>query len=70
MNNRYELTIEGMHCGSCVRRVREALIGLGAEDVVVELGRAEASALSAEELADAVTALGFEVVSTTRRDVS
>lgn len=37
-----ELNIEGMHCGACVRRVKEALEGVSGVSVrEVELGRAE-----------------------------
>jgi copper chaperone CopZ len=35
------LTIDGMHCGGCVRRVTAALGGVdGASDVTVEVGSA------------------------------
>ncbi|MCC7070989.1 MAG: heavy-metal-associated domain-containing protein [Deltaproteobacteria bacterium] len=61
----FTLTIEGMHCGNCVRRVKTALEAVDGVTVgAVEVGRATGS-LDPEEtttqaLADAVTRVGFK----------
>lgn len=67
---RIELSIDGMHCGGCVRRVTGALGGLEVEELQVEVGRA--SFLSEDEeilerARQAVTALGFQVKKVERR---
>jgi copper chaperone len=59
-----KLTIEGMHCGGCVRRVTVALQGVkGVELGPVEVGSAEMTfhpeQASAEEIAAAVNRIGF-----------
>jgi copper chaperone CopZ len=61
-----ELTIDGMHCGGCVRRVTLALQKVeGIEDgtVHVEAGSAslnyDAEKASQQEIVDAVNAIGF-----------
>jgi len=63
MSTRYSLSIEGMHCGACVRRVHHALTEAGAVEVTVAVGKAEATVegLSEEELRRAVHDLGFAV---------
>jgi copper chaperone CopZ len=63
MTIRYSLTIEGMHCGACVRRVQHALTEAGAVDVTVAVGKAEATAddVLEAELRRAVEDLGFPV---------
>lgn len=39
---RFQLQIEGMHCGSCVRRVTAALNAIpGVSDTSVSIGRAD-----------------------------
>ncbi len=60
------LKIEGMHCEGCVRRVREALIGLGvtaeislAAGTVTVMSQDEAIISAAKE---AIEDLGFDVV--------
>jgi copper chaperone len=59
-----QLAIEGMHCGACVRRLTAALARLeGVEVRAVEVGSAEVDAapgsVEAQEIADAVSAIGF-----------
>ena len=58
------LSIEGMHCEGCVRRVTAALQGVkGVEVVSVEVGSArttfDPNQASAEEIAAAVNGIGF-----------
>jgi copper chaperone CopZ len=60
------LTIEGMHCGSCVRRVTLALQkvdGVEAGTVQVEIGSAavdyDAEKATPQEIVDAVNGIGF-----------
>jgi copper chaperone CopZ len=64
MRNALTLSIEGMHCGGCVRRVSTALQGVaGVEVDSVEVGSAqvtfESNQASAEEIASAVNRIGF-----------
>ena len=64
MRNALTLSIEGMHCGGCVRRVSTALQGVaGVEVDSVEVGWAqmtfESNQASAEEIAAAVDNIGF-----------
>jgi copper chaperone len=64
MQNNLRLSIEGMHCGGCVRRVTAALQGVkGVELGPVEAGSAEMTfhpeQASAEEIAAAVNRIGF-----------
>jgi copper chaperone CopZ len=61
-----ELTIDGMHCGGCVRRVALALQkveGIETSTVQVEVGSAslnyDAEKASQQEIVDAVNAIGF-----------
>lgn len=59
---RYILTVAGMGCAVCVKRVTEALAALGCADIAVEIGSAAVSfAGDATALAAAVNDLGFEV---------
>jgi copper chaperone CopZ len=66
MRETLTLSIEGMHCGGCVRRVTTALQGVkGVELGSVEAGSAQMTfdpeQASAEEIAIAVNHLGFTV---------
>ncbi len=66
MQGNLKLSIEGMHCGGCVRRVRAALQGVkGVELGPVEVGSAEMTfrpeQASAEEIAAAVNRIGLSV---------
>ena len=61
-----DLTIDGMHCGSCVRRVTLALQkveGVDSETVHVEIGSAtvnyDTGKAKPQEILDAVNAIGF-----------
>jgi copper chaperone len=58
------LSIEGMHCGGCIRRVTSALESVkGVEVRSVEVGSAEVTfdpnGASAEEITSAVDRIGF-----------
>jgi copper chaperone CopZ len=58
------LSIEGMHCGGCIRRVTSALESVeGVEVGSVEVGSAQMifdpNGASAEEIAAAVDRIGF-----------
>jgi copper chaperone len=64
MRDRVRLSIEGMHCEGCVRRVAAVLRGVkGVEPDSVEVGSAQVSfdpeRASAEEIAAAVDHIGF-----------
>jgi len=64
MRNALTLSIEGMHCEGCVRRVSTALQGVaGVEVDSVEVGSAqitfEPNRTSAEAIAAAVDTIGF-----------
>ena len=64
MQNTLRLSIEGMHCGGCVRRVTSALESVkGVELAFVEVGSAEmtfrSDQISPEEIAAAVNRIGF-----------
>jgi copper chaperone len=64
MQDKLTLSIEGMHCGSCVRRVTTALEGVkGVELGSVEIGTAklkfDRDQASAKEIAAAVDRIGF-----------
>jgi copper chaperone CopZ len=64
MRNALTLSIEGMHCEGCVRRVSTALQGVaGVEIDSVEVGSAqmtfEPNQASAEAIAAAVDSIGF-----------
>jgi copper chaperone CopZ len=55
----YRLTIAGMSCDHCVRRVTKALSGIdGVRITQVEVGRAEIDAADAAAVARAVASLG------------
>lgn len=64
MQNQLKLSIEGMHCEGCVRRVTSALQGVkGVEVGSVEVGSARATfdpaKTSPEEIVAAVSRIGF-----------
>jgi copper chaperone len=64
MQRTLTLSIEGMHCGGCVRRVTTALQGVrGVELGAVEVGSArvtvDSAQTSAEEIVAAVDRIGF-----------
>jgi copper chaperone len=64
MQNVLTLSIEGMHCEGCVRRVTTALQGVKEVEVgSVEVGRAQMtfdlSQTSAEEIVAAINRIGF-----------
>jgi copper chaperone len=59
-----KLSIEGMHCGACVRRVTNALQAVpGVEVGSVEVGTAtvtfNSNAATPEQIAGAVNSIGF-----------
>jgi copper chaperone len=59
-----KLSIEGMHCDGCVRRVTVALAGVGGVEVgSVDVGSAEVTfdpeQLNPGEIASAVNRIGF-----------
>ncbi len=62
MSQAFELSIDGMHCKACVRRVERALTELAGVTVdEIELGRVRGTALGIEPgaIADAITAAGY-----------
>jgi len=64
MQNKLTLSIEGMHCGGCVQRVKATLQGVkGVELGPVEVGSAQMTfhpdQASAEEIAAAINRIGF-----------
>jgi copper chaperone len=64
MQDTLTLSIEGMHCGGCVRRVTTALQGVkGVELGAVEVGSArvmvDPTQTSAEEIVAAMDRIGF-----------
>jgi copper chaperone CopZ len=63
MSQTITLTIDGMHCDACVRRVTAALDKVaGAGHAVVEIGKAVVrvdGGTAPRELVDAVEKLGF-----------
>lgn len=64
MENELRLSIEGMHCGACVRRVTTALTSLdGVQVDSVEVGSAQMKydglQISPEEIVAAVDRIGF-----------
>jgi copper chaperone len=66
MRNELTLSIEGMHCEACVRRVTAAIQGVkGVKVGAVEMGSAkttfDSNQTSAEEIAAAVNRIGFSV---------
>jgi copper chaperone len=65
MSDTLTLSIEGMHCGACVRRVTGALQGVsGVHLGSVEVGSAQMDfdpeETTAEEIAAAVDRIGFQ----------
>jgi copper chaperone len=64
MEGKLRLSIEGMHCGSCVRRVTAALEGIkGVEVGSVEVGSAQVGFdpehVSMTQITKAVNCIGF-----------
>lgn len=64
MQGNLKLSIEGMHCGGCVRRVTAALKGINGVDLnSVDVGLAEmsydADRVTEKQITDAVDRLGF-----------
>jgi copper chaperone len=64
MQDTLNLSIEGMHCGACVRRVTNALQTVpGVQINSVEVGSAKLSfnpdATTPEEISSAVSGIGF-----------
>jgi copper chaperone CopZ len=64
MQDTLQLSIEGMHCGACVRRVTTALAGVAGVQVgSVEVGSAklafDPAKTNAQEIAAAVNGIGF-----------
>ena len=64
MREKVKLSIDGMHCGGCVRRVTTALERVkGVEVGSVEVGSAQMafdpSQASVDEITDAVNRIGF-----------
>jgi copper chaperone len=65
MKEPLSLSIDGMHCGACVRRVTEALQRTaGVQLGVVEIGSAQmafdSAETSAEKIVAAVNSIGFQ----------
>jgi copper chaperone CopZ len=64
MENTLKLSIEGMHCGACVRRVTNALQAVPSVQVgSVEVGSAQVTfdpkAVAPEQISGAVNGIGF-----------
>jgi copper chaperone len=64
MQDKLTLSIKGMHCGACVRRVTTALVGVkGVELGSVEIGSAklkfDLDQASSKEITAAVDRIGF-----------
>ena len=64
MQEKLKLSVEGMHCGACVRRVTAALRGVkGVELGTVEVGSAQmilnSDQASVEDVAAVVNRIGF-----------
>lgn len=64
MENKIKLSIEGMHCEACVRRVTTALSGVeGVRVDAVEVGAADVTfdtaTVAPEQIAAAVDRIGF-----------
>jgi copper chaperone len=65
MKNTLTLSIEGMHCGACVRRVTDVLQKVGGVEVgSVEVGSAKLAfnpqETTADQIAAAVNRIGFQ----------
>ncbi len=59
--------VKGMSCQHCSKSVTEAMEGLGAKDVSIDLlsgdvTYAEDAPIAADAIKDAITKIGFEVV--------
>jgi copper chaperone len=66
MSNTIQLTIEGMHCGSCVRRVTAALTnveGVRADQVVIGSATVEydSQRINPDEIVKAIENIGFGI---------
>ena len=64
MENKIKLSIDGMHCGACVRRVTNALSGVeGVRVDSVEVGSAHVTfdnaSVASEQIVAAVDRIGF-----------
>jgi len=62
---KYELKIEGMGCAHCIAVVQNLLASVGAQNVRVELGRAEfllANADSLQQVIQKIDEQGYQVV--------
>ena len=60
---KYTVTIEGMGCEMCVKKVNKALTELGAEVKSVEIGKAVCSfAGEPASLKQAIEDVGFDVI--------
>jgi copper chaperone len=67
MQSKLSLSIEGMHCGACVRRVSNALTGLeGVQVESVEVGSAKVTfdngQVSPDQIVAAVNRIGFTTI--------
>ena len=63
---RYLMKIDGMGCERCVKRVKDALAAAGAEELNVEIGKAEAVfGGTADALKKTVEDAGYDVLSVT-----
>ncbi len=65
MQQTMKLSIEGMHCGACVRRVTNALSAVpGVQVESVDVGSAKVgfdpASVKPEQVADAVDRIGFK----------
>ncbi|MBB6142935.1 copper chaperone CopZ [Silvibacterium bohemicum] len=65
MQEELKLTIEGMHCGACVRRVTNALEGVsGLKLEAVNVGSAQVrfnpEVATPKQIAEAVNRIGFQ----------
>lgn len=62
---RFSLSVEGMHCGACVRRLKKAVDALGGVSAVeVNIGRVEGDAVDDATLVAvnaAIQKAGFEL---------
>ncbi|MFO0728189.1 MAG: heavy-metal-associated domain-containing protein [Myxococcota bacterium] len=66
MEGEFDLKINGMHCGSCVKRVKKALeqlpsVAIEQVDIGRAKGRFDRSRASEQELRSAIALLGFTI---------
>ena len=65
-----EISIDGMHCGSCVNRIETAVGKMaGIESIQIDLNRGVASIngdVSVEKIMTTIESLGFEVAATSK----